>query len=354
MSSKHKVVVARNIGSDALGLLRASKDLDVVLWDEEEKRAPREWLLENAKGAEGLLVLLTDAVNDELLNVAGSQLKVVSTMSVGHEHVDKSALARRGILLGNTPDVLTDAVADIAVMLALMASRNIGQAHSLILQGGWPQLEWSPFGLCGPQLSTRSGVGKRTVGFVGFGRIAQATLRRLVPFGFQTCLYAGSARSHLDSHRERDVAIGSELDILVERVELDEVARESDVVFALCPGGDETYHIISEAFLRQMKKTAVVVNVSRGSVVDSNALAKALREGWIWGAGLDVVEGEPNVGKDHVLVKEPQCVVIPHLGSSTIDTRIEMAKLSAINLINGVLGRPLVAGVDLKSYLQDQ
>ncbi|EJD43419.1 hypothetical protein AURDEDRAFT_185600 [Auricularia subglabra TFB-10046 SS5] len=348
-AEKFKVVVARDIGPDALGIIRAQPQIDMVLWNHDE-RPPREWVLENAKGAHGLLVLLSDKVNDELLDAAGQQLRVVSTMSVGFEHCDLAALARRNILLGHTPDVLTDAVADIAVMLALMASRNAGQGHKLVLDGQWPKMVWSPFTLCGPQLSTISGAGRRTVGFVGFGRIAQATLKRLVPFGFQSCIYAGSSRTHLDAARERDVELGTQLGITIDRVTLDDVAKESDVVFVLCPGGDETYHLIAEPFLRQMKKTAVLVNVSRGSVVDSDALAKALTEEWLWAAGLDVVEGEPDVGADHPLVKEPRAVVIPHMGSGTLETRIEMAKLSAINVVNGVLGRPLVAGVDVQKY----
>ncbi|KZV99229.1 hypothetical protein EXIGLDRAFT_668618 [Exidia glandulosa HHB12029] len=348
--SRFKVVVTRNIGPDALGIIRACNDIDMVLWNHDE-RPEREWVLRNAQGAHGFLVLMSDKVNDELLDAAGPQLRVVSTMSVGFEHCDLRALAKRDLLLGHTPDVLTDAVADIGVMLALMASRNAGQGHKIVLDGQWPKMVWAPFTLCGPQISTLSGAGRRTVGFVGFGRIAQATLKRLVPFGFQSCLYAGSKRQNQDANRERDVELGSQLGIVIERVDLEEVAKASDVVFLLCPGGEETHHLVSESFLRKMKRTAVLVNVSRGTVVDSNALAKALKEEWIWGAGLDVVEGEPDIGQDHPLVKEPRAVVIPHMGSGTHETRTEMAKLAAMNVVNGIYGRPLLAGVDVKRYV---
>ena len=150
----------------------------------------------------------------------------------------------------------------------------------------WPNFVWSPFAFCGPQLSATQTSPKRTAGFIGFGRIVQATLARLVPFGFQHCPYGGNA------------AIPS-------NPAADELALESDVVFVLAPGGAETYHIVGEAFLRQLKKTAVLVNAARGTLVDSDALAKGLHEGWLYGAGI-VVEGEPNVGVDHPLVKAPR------------------------------------------------
>ena len=149
----------------------------------------------------------------------------------------------------------------------------------------------------------------RTAGFIGFGHISQATLARLIPFGFTDCVYASNPSSKPDVAADDALAHKFGLKSL-RRVRLDEVARESDVVFVLAPGGASTYHVVNEDFLRKMKKTSVLVNSARGTLVDSEALAKALREGWIWGAGLDVVEGEPNVGLDHALVKEPRYVAL--------------------------------------------
>lgn len=164
---------------------------------------------------------------------------------------------------------------------------------------------WSPFGFCGPQLSASAAAPQRTAGFVGFGRIAHATLARLVPFGVQRVLYASNPATPADP--ARDAAHARRFGVReVRRAPLADLARESDVVFVLAPGGAATQHVIDEAFLRAMKPTAVLVNTSRGTLVDSDALARALREGWLYGAGLDVVEGEPKVGADHPLVTAPR------------------------------------------------
>lgn len=169
----------------------------------------------------------------------------------------------------------------------------------------WPEYNWSPFLFCGRQLSTSRSSPGRTVGFIGFGRIAQATLARLVPFGFKYCLYTSKPSSKPNLTRDSQLATTLALHS-INRVDLDTLARESDVVFVLAPGGEETKNLVDESFLKKMKKTSVLVNTSRGTLVDSDALAKALKEGWIWGAGLDVVAGEPKIAVDHPLVKEPK------------------------------------------------
>ncbi|TBU61061.1 hypothetical protein BD310DRAFT_813704 [Dichomitus squalens] len=334
--SKLKVVVCRDLGPDVMPLLLNNPRLDVVVWPH-NSACERKWLLENARGASGILVMLSEKVDEELLNAAGPKLRVVSTMSVGYEHADLKALLTRGVRFGYTPDVLTDAVADLSVMLALMAGRNTKETTE-----AWPNFVWSPFAFCGPQLSSTPTSPKRTAGFIGFGRIAQATFARLVPFGFQHCLYTGNAKTAPDP--AADAALAAKYGVKeVRRVELDELARESDAVFVLAPGGPATYHIVDEQFLRQMKKTAVLVNTSRGTLVDSDALAKALHEGWLYGAGIDVVEGEPQVGLDHPLIKAPRCVVLPHIGSATNETRLGMATLTVNNLLGGVFGEEMPA-----------
>ncbi|KAG6828997.1 hypothetical protein H0H93_014638, partial [Arthromyces matolae] len=220
------------------------------------------------------------------------------------EHANLPELARRGVRFGYTPDVLTAAVADLSVMLALMASRNAGEVSSFVQDNKWPTVNWAPFGFCGPQLSTTSLSPKRTIGFLGFGRISQATLSRLIPFGITDCIYTSNPASSPTPSRDSDLTKRHQLNSL-KRVDLDTLARESDVLFVLAPGGPSTRHLVNEQFLKKMKPTSVLVNTSRGTLVDSDALAKALKEKWIWGAGLDVVEGEPNVPGDHPLVKEP-------------------------------------------------
>jgi len=183
------------------------------------------------------------------------------------------------------------------------------------------------------------------MGFLGFGRISQATLARLVPFGVTHCIYSSNPSSQPDLSRDASLAQQHNLQS-VRRVGLDELARESDVLFILAPGGDKTKHIVQEEFLKKMKKTSILVNASRGTLVDSDALAKALRKGWLWGAGLDVVAGEPSIAADHPLVAQPRCVVLPHIGSATLETRLGMATLAAKNLLAGVLGEPMPACLD--------
>ncbi|KAF8649040.1 hypothetical protein AX16_006059 [Volvariella volvacea WC 439] len=325
------------------GLPRASKQLEtsVVLWPE-DRVCEREWLLQNIPGASGVLLMLSEKVNSELLDAAGPSLRVVSTMSVGYEHIDRAEVAKRGVKVGYTPDVLTDAVADLSVMLALMAGRNAGEMLTLVKDSQWPSFSWAPFSFCGPQLSSNPRSPSRTVGFLGFGRISQATLARLIPFGVTRCIYSSNPKSAPTPERDTELARKNNL-TEVKRVDLDELARESDVLFVLAPGGEETRHLINEPFLKKMKKHSVLVNTARGTLVDSDALAKALREGWIWGAGLDVVEGEPKVTADHPLVKEPRCVVLPHIGSATFETRWGMATLAVNNLLAGLDEQPLPA-----------
>ncbi|KAK0452098.1 uncharacterized protein EV420DRAFT_691761 [Desarmillaria tabescens] len=358
-TTKPRVVICRNLGPDVMPLLEKRSDVEVVVWPEDSS-CDRNWLLEQVKGAAGVLLMFPEKADKALFEAAGTSLRVVSTMSVGYgalfippsrytiqqspaEHIDLTELTNRGVKLGYTPDVLTDAVADVTVMLALMAGRNAGSTIELVQSGQWPKFLWAPFAFCGPQISTLPSSPERTVGFVGFGRIAQATLKRLIPFGITSCIY--TAKPDSPSALDRDTAILSQYPTLktLRRVDSDELARSSDVVFVLAPGGESTRHLINEEFLRKMKKHSVLVNASRGTLVDSDALAKALKEGWIWGAGLDVVEGEPNITLDHPLVKEPRCVILPHIGSASIETRIDMATLAVNNLLAGVFGEEMPA-----------
>ncbi|KAF8804737.1 D-isomer specific 2-hydroxyacid dehydrogenase [Phlegmacium glaucopus] len=344
-SPRPKVVLTRDLGPDSMSLLQQTQ---VVVWSEDTV-CDKDWLLQNVPGAIALIVLVTDKIDAEILDAAGPQLRVVSIMAVGYDSIDVKELAKRNIKLGYTPEVLTNAVADVSVMLAFMASRNVRETMAVVHEGKWPQFTWSPFLFCGFQLSTSGSSRKCTAGFVGFGRIAQATLARLIPFGFRDALYA--SRPSSQPNPSRDEALVKELGLdSLQRVSLDRVASESDVVFVLTPGGSETKHLISEDFLRKMKKTSVLVNTCRGTVVDSDALAKALHEGWIWGAGLDVVAGEPNIPTDHPLVKEPRCVMLPHIGSATFETRVEMAKLAIKNALAVISGETMSASVDLKGY----
>ncbi|KAF5351059.1 hypothetical protein D9756_008435 [Leucocoprinus leucothites] len=339
LRTRPKIVITRYLGPEASALVTHKHSYEVVQWPE-DRSCERDWIIKNVPGASALVVTVVDKIDAEVLDAAGDSLRVVSTMSVGYEHLDVHAIASRGIKIGYTPEVLTDAVADIAVMLALMAGRNVRETMQIVDQGRWPDFSWAPFLFCGPQLGSSPVSPKRIAGFIGFGRISQATLARLIPFGVTGCLYTGNPQS--EPNIDRDEALRQKLGLeTLRRVDLDELARESDTIFVLAPGGPSTYHIVDETFLRKMKKTSILVNAARGSLVDSDALAKALREKWIWGAGIDVVEGEPNVAHDHPLVKEPRCVVIPHIGSATTETRVGMATLAIENAIATLTNQPM-------------
>ncbi|KAJ7119246.1 hypothetical protein C8R43DRAFT_1035474 [Mycena crocata] len=347
-NSRPKIVVCKDLGP-AMPLLTERQDIEVIRWTE-DRRCDRAWLLDNIAGAAGIVVCFQDMVDQELVDAAGPTLRVVSTISVGYEHINLKVMAEHNIQVGYTPDILTDAVADSAVMLALMASRRAGQSYSFVKNNEWPTFNWTPFAFCGPQLSTTPFSPTRTAGFLGFGRIANAVLARLAAFGITHCVYTPRPGAIPQTSRDAHLKFIHGL-TSIEPVDLPTLARTSDVLFVLAPGGTSTHHLVDASFLRQMKPTSILVNNGRGAVVDSAALAQALAEGWIWGAGLDVVEEEPQVTAEHPLVREPRCVVLPHIGSAALETRNEMAALTARNVLAGVLGEPLPVALDYSALI---
>jgi len=284
--------------------------------------------------------MLSDQVNEELLQAAGDQLKVIASFSVGTDHVGRDALKKRNIRLGYTPTCLTDAVADLTIMLILMAQRRGGESMAKVIKGEWPQMPWHPLLMTGPQIRGS------TVGFLGFGRIAQASLQRLLPFGIKRAIYLTSKPGQpvKDDH----FGLIKSASILIEPAKsADELASESDVVIVGCSLTPSTKHLVSTDFFKKMKRLAVVVNIARGPVIDTDALVKALDEEQIFGAGLDVIENEPNIQADHPILKQPRCVLVPHIGSATIETREQMATESVKNLLAGLTGKAMVNEVEL-------
>ncbi|MBN9130533.1 MAG: D-glycerate dehydrogenase [Paenarthrobacter ureafaciens] len=308
-----RVVVTGRIPETALENLRAKHD--VIAW-ESEGSISREELHRRVAGADAIVSLLTERVDAELLDAAGPQLKVVSNVAVGYDNIDVPACAERGIIATNTPGVLTEATADIAFGLILMATRRLGEGERLI-RAGQPW-KWGMFFLLGSSLQGK------TLGIVGMGGIGIATARRAKAFGMEIVY---------QSRSEIDPAIADELG--ARRVELDELLAVSDVVSLHCPYGPNTHHLIGAEQLAAMKDTAYLVNTARGPIIDEAALALALRENQIAGAGLDVFEQEPKV---HPWLLELENVaLIPHLGSATVETRTAMAVLAATNTL-AVLG----------------
>jgi glyoxylate reductase len=315
--TRPRVFIARRIPDAGYALIAAACEVEV--WPE-RLPPPAEVLREKVRNCDGLVSLLTDTVDEALLSAA-SQLKVVSNFAVGVNNIDLAAATARKIPVGNTPGVLTEATADIAVTLLLATARRLGESSADAKAGRW--ITWEPTGWLGCDL-----VG-RTVGIVGMGRIGFATAKRLHHGWGMKVLY--TARSPKpDADRE----LGAR------RVELDELLAVSDFVSVHVDLNPTTTRMFGAEQFRKMKRTAVFVNTARGPHVDQSALAEALRTGTIFAAGLDVTDPEP-LPPSHELFSLPNCVIAPHIASATTDTRNAMARLCAENLLTGVRGERL-------------
>jgi lactate dehydrogenase-like 2-hydroxyacid dehydrogenase len=315
--SKPRVVVTRQIPRAGLELVQQTTD--VRLWDSDEP-IPRATLLEWIKGIDGLYCLLTERIDDELLDATGDSLKVVSTLSVGYDHIDVDACKRRNVAVGNTPGVLTDTTADLAIALLLATARRIPESIDAIRRGEWTT--WKPEWMAGYDLHGS------TVGIVGFGRIGTALAKRLQGFDCRILYYDLAPNPHVAA------------DLHAEFVDMDMLLAESDFISIHTALTDQTKHLFNAAAFRKMKHSAILVNTSRGGTVDQEALYHALVSGEIAGAGLDVTIPEP-LPVDHPLLQLPNCVVLPHIASASYATRAKMAVLAAENVIAGVKGQPL-------------
>jgi glyoxylate reductase len=273
-------------------------------------------LIEHSRGVEGLLCLLTEKVDSELMDAIGPQLKVISSMSVGVDHIDVAAATARGIPVGNTPGVLTDATADQAFALMLSAARRIPEAERFLRAGKW--VTWQPSLLLGADFAGS------TLGIVGFGRIGQAVAKRTQGFDMRVIYHDPTAES----------AFGAQ------PVDLDTLLRESDFVSIHIPLTETTRHLVNAEFLAKMKPNAVLVNASRGGVLDQAALHHALKSNQIFAAALDVTDPEP-LPMDSPLLELENCIIVPHLGSASKKTRDMMSLLAAQNLVAGLKGERL-------------
>ena len=279
---------------------------------------PREQLLRDIAGKVGAVTLLTDRVDDEFLDAAGDQLLIVANYAVGFDNVDVPACTARGVLVGNTPDVLTETTADLAWSLMMAAARRIAEGDRFLRQ----RTPW----IWGPEFMLGQDVHDKVLGIVGFGRIGHAMARRAQGFGMRVLYY--------DVYRATPEL---EAELNVQFRDLDALLEEADFVTLHTVLSDETRHLINAERLKRMKSTAVIVNTSRGPVIDEAALADALRDGEIFAAGLDVFEREPEVHP--ALLELDNAVIIPHLGSATVDTRIAMGLVAADNLIAALDGQ---------------
>jgi glyoxylate reductase len=303
-----RIVVTRPIPEPALALLATCGELWV---SDEDRPLELEELHAAIAGADAVITLLHDVVDDAFLDAAGSQLRIVANVAVGIDNIDLEACRSRGVVVANTPGVLTDATADIALSLILMVTRRLGEAERLVRRG--ERWSWSLTFHLGHSIQ------RKVLGIVGLGQIGTAAARRARALGMEI-IYTGRRRA--PEALERELGARS--------VTLDELLRESDVVSLHCPLTPETRHLIDGAALAAMKPTAYLVNTTRGPVVDEASLAGALRDGVIAGAGLDVFEREPEVHPG--LLELENVVLLPHLGSATVETRDAMALLAAQNV----------------------
>lgn len=314
MAEKPSVLVTRPLLDAVMDALRERCDVDVY---DGELAIPRDDLLKRIAGKDGVVTLLTEKVDAEFLDAAGPQLVIVANHAVGYDNVDVAECSRRGVLVSNTPDVLTDTTADLAWALLLAAARRIAEGDRF-LRSGTPWI-W------GPRMMLGMEVHGKTIGVVGFGRIGQAVARRALGFGMKVIYHS---RQPAPEHVEREFGA-------VQR-SFEDLLAESDFVSINCALTPETRHLFGPEQFRKMKRTAILVNTSRGPVVDEAALAAALEAGEIFAAGIDVFEKEPDVHSD--LLGRENVVVIPHLGSATVDTRVAMGMLAAENLLAALEG----------------
>ncbi|RLI01301.1 D-glycerate dehydrogenase [Candidatus Bathyarchaeota archaeon] len=311
---KPKVLVTRKFFDEAIDLIKTVADVEI--YPSEEDPIPREVLLDKVQDIDGLLPMLTDRVDQTLLD-RGKRLKVVSNYAVGYNNIDVNEATKHGVMVTNTPDVLTDTTADCAFMLLMAISRRLVEVDKFVREGKWVKA-W------GPKMLLGSDITGKTLGIIGLGRIGKAVVPRAKGFNMKILYH----NRNPDPEAEK---------LGVEYRSMDEILAESDYISLHVPLNDNTKHLIGKPELKKMKKTAYLINTSRGPVVDENALTKALKENRIAGAGLDVLYEEPTNPKNPLL-KLDNVIVAPHIGSATIETRLAMAMKAATNLTAALKG----------------
>ena len=316
MNVKASVYVTRRIPEAGLWEIREA--CNVRLWGNEPPPS-KEAIIQEVASCEGLLCLLTDPIDADVIE-AGKNLRVISQYAVGVDNVDLAAATEHGIPVGHTPEVLTEATADMTFALLMAIARRIPEAIERVKSGQWRT--WEPMGLLGAD------VWQTTLGIVGLGRIGTAVARRARGFEMRILYHDPT----------RQPALEKELGLVY--APLEDLLAQSDFVSLHCPLNEETHHLIGEEALRQMDASAMLINAARGPIVDTEALMRALRDGWIAGAALDVTDPEP-LPANHPLLNLSNCIVVPHIASATFTARNRMATMAAENLLAGLRGNPL-------------
>jgi glyoxylate reductase len=322
MAVKPKVFVTRIIPEAGLNPIK--EHCDAEIWTD-PLPPPYAVLRQKAASCDGLVSLLTDKIDSGFMDAA-PRLKVVSNFAVGFNNIDVTAATERGIAVGNTPGVLTDATADMAFCLLIGAARRLVEGHGYTLSGQWKT--WEPLGHLGQDLAGR------TLGVVGLGRIGYALAKRCRGGWDMKVLYH-------DVYKNEK----AEKELGAQQVDFDTLLKESDFVSVHADLNEKTRGMFGAEQFRNMKRSAVFINTARGPLMDQKALAEALRSGTIFAAGLDVTDPEPPI-LDDPLLKLPNVIIAPHIASGTVGTRNGMAEICAANLIAGVTGQPLRAWVN--------
>lgn len=327
---KPKVFVSRLLPEEKLAQLQEHCQVDV--WTQ-ELPPPYEEMRARVRGVQGLFCLLTDRVDAPLMDAAGAQLKVISNCAVGYDNIDVTEATRRKIPVGNTPGVLSDTTADFAFALLMAAARRVVEGDRFVRQGTWRT--WGLTLLLGQDIH------QATLGVIGFGRIGKGVAQRAHGFAMRLLYY--------DPHCEDDPFAR---EIGAQCVDLDTLLRESDFISLHVPLTKETYHMIDAAALAKMKPTAILINTSRGGVVDPQALYHALKNGVIRAAALDVTEPEP-IPAGHPLLELENLILTPHIASASVTTRYRMIQIAIDNLLAGLRGEPLPHCVNPEVYVRE-
>ena len=314
------VFVSNVLPQEALGLIPREVSVE---FNNTDQPLPKAELIRRLQDKDGLICHIISVIDDEVL-AAAPRLKVVANVAVGFNNIDVAAARKRGVVVTNTPDVLTETTADFAWALLMAAARRVVEADHFARSGQWTRWQWD--------LLWGNDVHGKTLGIIGFGRIGRAVARRALGFGMRV-LYHDTVRADAATEREVKATYTAPETLL----------RESDFVSLHALLIPETRHLIDEQTLRTMKKTAILVNAARGPIVDETALVKALSEGWIAGAGLDVFEEEPKIHPGLLPLKN--VVLAPHIASASLDTRLAMAMLAVRNCLAVLDGKPAITPV---------
>ncbi|XP_025414551.1 glyoxylate reductase/hydroxypyruvate reductase-like [Sipha flava] len=315
--SKPKVFIAmKGVPEVAINLLRKRFEVEIC----ESIQSTKEEMLKKIPGFFGIFCCPSIMINEEVMKAAGPSLKVIGTMSVGYDHVNLPVMKTNGIRLGYTPDVLTETVAETTVGLLISTTRRFFEANHAVKTGGWKN--WTPTWMCG------KGIKNSVVGIIGCGNIGTSIAKKLVTFEISQLLYTSR------SEKPAVKALGGKL------VTVDELVEKSDFIILAIALNEDTKFIINGERLAKMKSHAILVNIGRGGLIDQDELIKALQEKRIGGAGLDVMTPEP-LPLDNPLMKMDNVVLLPHIGSASIETRIEMALITANNIIAVLDNKPM-------------